>query len=1282
MPGLAYFPLSSLLILVAALLPADAATVPAGGTAAAAAAAEGRDSGTSPQPSSAKNVALGRPCEPAPPCRALLDGRRSSSGRGSGSDMANGTGVTTRNGGLDKGAFQVFLKERVFVTQVIIFCNPVLGGKNGTGGLHRRKLVVVTRGEPSSGDHSSGETRREHEVLVGPRQPGGCQGSVQLGEAAVTVAVSTVAAGDLDGGFEITEVAVMALPLAAGAGAAITDATLAEMAAARPLQPSQGDDAGLAARPGAVERPPARSLPGALRGSSMRTEAVAAADEKPLLAASIGDSTDPGFLTADRPGASFTASVAAAYISGLVSFVSVSIMAVMVLTKARCMLTKGLQEGGYDRLPVAEAEEPLITDSVNPCIMGAPSVAFRWFAAPPSLGPSAPDHEEDVEAAEPRWGILPRSRSENQVELLSRNPVPEAHYPSEPEPEGELDPGGSGSSEAEMPMTGASPPQLPRVAPAVPDRPACPSEVAASARGRVVMLYASPLCYRDPEHGPTPMPTLPFEREWEVLMQAHDLAAAALREAAAPGHPGTGTATPGGGLGRATRWRRPGVSLAAQPLTAGSLQRALAPVAAGGAARVLHISAHGARNCLVLEDSADQRPLTAHLLSCGQLREMLQLRGISAGQGGSSGVRLVLLNACSLRAAGAEFAESGVPHVIGSSASLRDSASCVFLRALYGSLFQGSSVVRAFEAGRVALRSDAEAATRAAAEDFYLLPEGADHAEVLFQLQSKHLAASAAAEARQLPAAAKESSLHLGPPGQEECTLGHGHSSSDGEGSSSPREAGRRSGGSSDSGGSLGSGSLEDGWGTTSSGEEEGAMQRLTSGLRTAASSAAGRCQQLGNAMAAPLGSGRSGVTGERSPRPVAPQLPRRSRGTSEQSVQMSAAAVLSPFGKVGCATPEDFLGRALDAWVVLQHLSARRAVVLCGAPGEDHGVGKSAVLDAVHRAFVLQMGGVCVHVRSLGKVAVGGGGACWIETATAAVRAVSRECQTQWWPGATPRSLAWGRSRGGSGPLVRRRGSLAREGAGGGGLAKVLAVRPGFHPLSDPLATAPALEELAAELAALAELCEARSREWPTATGRILFILDDCDHLIQQAHFQDAVENLLHRCAVCSVILSTQQRMVRAAGGQFKVVQHELRGLAPRDAARLFLRRAQRPLRWGELLSYAGGSNQKLDPQDPVVMTKENEGAVLDIVASLPCMAALRGNPRRIIELAGNVGPSLLSLSHLVSPPLRQPPLAEERPQPQQWAGQQQEACDEEEEEDEGESAPLLFLPVSVACR
>eukprot|EP00434_Breviolum_minutum_P026881 symbB.v1.2.023762.t1/scaffold2144.1/size88043/2 len=169
------------------------------------------------------------------------------------------------------------------------------------------------------------------------------------------------------------------------------------------------------------------------------------------------------------------------------------------------------------------------------------------------------------------------------------------------------------------------------------------------------------------------------------------------------------------------------------------------------------------------------------------------------------------------------------------------------------------------------------------------------------------------------------------------------------------------------------------------------------------------------------------------------------------------------------------------------------------------------------------------------------------------------------------------------------------------------------FHPLSDPLTTACLLDDLIEEMLTLADLCDARF-EWTNSGHRILLLLDECDHLVQQQQFQDALACILQRCSSYSVLLSTHQPMVPAGASKFKVVQHRLQGLLPRDAARLLLRRAQRPLRWGEV------QRSIEDPSSLVILNKENESSVLDAVSSQPRVAALKGNPRRLIELANDL--------------------------------------------------------------
>jgi len=388
---------------------------------------------------------------------------------------------------------------------------------------------------------------------------------------------------------------------------------------------------------------------------------------------------------------------------------------------------------------------------------------------------------------------------------------------------------------------------------------------------------------------------------------------------------------------------------------------------------------------------------------------------------------------------------------------------------------------------------------------------------------------------------------------------------------------------------------------------------------------------------------------------------PRRS---TSSIVLSPPEACLSPFGRAVPPVPEDFIGRAVDVWSVLQHLCERRAVVVCGELETDHGIGKSALLDAVHRAFALQMGGICVAVHlgalSDSDVASAASAMGWIDKVKTKVQLALESCQELWC-----RTGDVG-SRPVAASLTHRHRSSKNcllSGVLGGGGAQALrrrkppprqqSVAHGFHPLSDPIAVEPALEELVAVMSSLTDLCEDCSREWPAmsmasggrASGaRILLVLDECDHLIQQRHFQDAIADVLRRCASYSVVLSTQQQMVETGGGWFKTVHHPVAGLAPKDAARLFLRRAHRPLYWDELLSPAAsadsnttgeataglGSGATWAHRSPVVMTRENEAEVLARVAAHPAVAAQHGNPRHLIELASKVRVSLTHLSEI----------------------------------------------------
>lgn len=1176
---------------------------------------------TTPQAASevcSTNLALHRPCEPAPGCAALVDDdNRTTLPEALVTDRfseeeSTGPGVTHR-----QKTFRIFLKRTYNLTRIIIFC---LEGndKNSTSTRNSEEvrganlkdhhtLEVKTWKESenasivSGGDNASSATRHQQLLFNDSKtiEDGILRIEFAISEIAAIVSVQTHSV--CGGNFKVAEVAVMGhdfvSPLDDG-----TSERSAEPSESRRRRGNANVDhsGGIATE---------RRMPSVSAGDVAAAAAIIPSEfEGPSAFSASGEAT--GEWLSRQPSQGLPASSSNGFLAPTAAMATGSQAAVVWFTMLGvstlalsflCFSSKWIQgpelSGGL--LRPEQSVRYRAVSSADDQEAGAAGPVFHW------IGDS-----DDSQPASPRPFLSP---------LIS----------SESEPECELDP--SGSEQAVC-----APSLLGRTADLEDSRPkqhtsmpatnaetqhslswsssSCSSGHSSSSRpagGRVTLLYASPLCHVHPERGPTALPQIPFEREWDMLIEAGKEAATDL--------------SPPRSCRTATKRRHMTVELAAEPLTAKSLQRCVAPSSASAAPKVLHLSAHGLKDCLVL----DNGKAGAHLFCLDTLRAMLNLRQEVRTVGMSQdliGLRLVVLNACSSHPAGLQFVEGGVPHVICASVDIRDSVSGLFLRALYSSLFQGCTVAGAFESALVALRSDPDIPY---VDAFRLLPEGDSHEEILFP-----------------PEVSAE------PP-----TLKRSISNSSG---------GSHEGPSSDSEGGGGSSSNDNG-----SADEHVQLLRP-------------RNEQKFVAKPPPQ------------PPPARVAITRATLGPT---------VVHSPFGRIAPPLPEDFIGRSLDVWTILQHLSNRRVVVVCGSSANDYGIGKSAVMDATHRAFTLQVGGACIaaHLRTLSDpnaatAACEGG---WIEKVMEQVhRGIQdRQRERRRLP-ALPHHVASGNSACGSGgnkddtsasgnQMFRRRLNRSR----GPGMSN-RAVRHGFHPLSDPIAAAPALEALVSDMLLLSELCEARcGRDWPagsSANSRILLILDECDHLIQQEHFQEAISDLLRRCPTYRMLISTQQpmHMVSSSLGQFKVVHHALERLSEQDSARLFLRRAGRPIRWEELKSSAtkgaqGANVPEFEPADsvsrggvcrnaaasqnpaaPVALTRENEAEVLGLVSAHPCVKTQCGNPRRLIELASLVTPSLPHLGDL-APPLTaaqttRRPLATRVPE-------------DEEVAESSETAPLL---------
>lgn len=348
----------------------------------------------------------------------------------------------------------------------------------------------------------------------------------------------------------------------------------------------------------------------------------------------------------------------------------------------------------------------------------------------------------------------------------------------------------------------------------------------------------------------------------------------------------------------------------------------------------------------------------------------------------------------------------------------------------------------------------------------------------------------------------------------------------------------------------------------------------------------------------------------------------------------------MTPFDRSTPPLPEDLVGRSIDVWTVQQHLIARRIVVVCGGDTAGKGIGKSTVMDAVHRALTLQLGATCVGVRLRGQghicdtcASTELGCRCWMmhlqeaiqETMlevsdTDAIR-VSRRCV---------RSRRCYRSDSmstASGDYTPNCGSC----------------------ISGTMVVDTMLESLITDMQALARLSRSQKfggEWWPAVaangpfsggpgageSGGALLILHNSDHLVQQQSFQEAIAEVLRRCPGYRIVLSTQRPvgMVGASWCQFKVVQHVMQGLTRNDAARLFLRRTHRAIRWEELLQAEEARPQGIDGQGQVTLTKQNEAEVLRLVSQIPAVAAQQGNPRALAELANKVNSSLANLQSL----------------------------------------------------
>jgi hypothetical protein len=358
----------------------------------------------------------------------------------------------------------------------------------------------------------------------------------------------------------------------------------------------------------------------------------------------------------------------------------------------------------------------------------------------------------------------------------------------------------------------------------------------------------------------------------------------------------------------------------------------------------------------------------------------------------------------------------------------------------------------------------------------------------------------------------------------------------------------------------------------------------------------------------------------------------------------------VTPLNRPVPLAPEDFVGRAVDIWSVQQHLTSRRVVVVCGDAMVTPGIGKTSVVNAVHRALTLQLGAICVPVnfRGMGcekcRDENESNCSCWLMRMREAIRrtiedlnhedcnGVSRRCTGPRRCFQQPRHhWKWDVSGSESADSNSSCGACLT-----GINAEDLKIRPLVTDMQE-------LARMSREVRFGGDWWPATAANGPFAGGPAagegggaLIILDDCDHLVQQQYFQETISSILRQCPGYRLLLSTQQpiAMVGPSLCQFKVVHHSLQGLSSSDAARLFLRRTSRQILWEELLQ-PEESGGMVDLKGPVTLTSRNEAEVLRLVSQCPAVAAQLGNPKALIELGSKVNSSLASLKDLPSDPL-----------------------------------------------
>lgn len=391
----------------------------------------------------------------------------------------------------------------------------------------------------------------------------------------------------------------------------------------------------------------------------------------------------------------------------------------------------------------------------------------------------------------------------------------------------------------------------------------------------------------------------------------------------------------------------------------------------------------------------------------------------------------------------------------------------------------------------------------------------------------------------------------------------------------------------------------------------------------------------------------------------ITPQISTRSEGVTDYAPEIEYASSTDALMQLP-PIPEDFVGRTLDVWAVIQHLERRRLVVVSAEANSEHGIGLTSVCEVATRFLHLRSfcgvkgSAMFNKVQRIYLNSLTDGKTNWVERlrrslgsrlhASSSYMKRSDELYS-YTPESEPTLQNYNSLRSSStrysSEEEKTRGSNSRESD-----PKLPILSRAVHLFPPPAKSSssdsdmadiesnadshcsdrrssvdiedlempisrhsPFLEAHAAprqkkSVNQLALLCMDLQRL--SENEKMLVVLDECDHVIQQDYFQDGLQCLLKDCPNISFLINTHQPVMGRLQG-FKNVHVTLKALSDEDSGKLFLRRLSQLITWRHL-GYADDREIRLSGDVTMIYRR---------VGRSPFLQPLGGHPRLIIEAA-----------------------------------------------------------------